>query len=199
MAKFEKLEKGEFKGSEGLVKYFGIKYDTPHEVRESVQVLFYNDRNDFAVRLTSKQGDEVYLYRTNDDKPLAQLYADMKRKDKRKDDHIKAADYFKVPILDFNLLREFTELTNKRFLIYNREIGESGIIEKGIETAQFKMDETGVRLKSEAVIQMKALRGIHHEPEPRYFILDDSYVIFINEKGKKPYFAMRVTDAKALQ
>ena len=198
----DKLNEEEFKGSNGLVKYFGIKNGTAFQVRKSVHVLFYNGENDFAVMLKSKQGDEVYLYRTNDDKTLDRLYADMLQKDTQTDDYVGVNDYFKAPMIDFKILREFTEVCGQEFPLYNPEIGESAQIEKAIETAQFKMDETGVRIKSEAAFLMRATWGVGPAMpvvQHRYFYLDDSYVIFIKETGKKPYFAMRVTDAKALQ
>jgi hypothetical protein len=72
------------------------------------------------------------------------------------------------------------------------------IISKAIETVQFKMDETGVKLKSEAGIMVGCTCCPTFREEPRYFYFDKRYVIFLQEKSK-PYFAMKIEDAKALQ
>ena len=197
MEKFDKLQDGEFKGSEGDVKYFGINKQSSKHLRNTVGVLFYNGNDDFAVSLFSKQGDIIYIYRTDDKKTLDTLYSDMLKKSQAYDGdkEFTKEDELKVPMLDFKSEREFPELCGK-------PIKKSDfMIDKAIETIQFKMDETGVKLKSEAGImtKMSALRP----PErvvPRYFYFDNRYVIFLLEDGKtKPYFAMKIEDAKKLQ
>ncbi len=194
---FDKLEDDNFEGSEGKVKYFGIDEDSKWNLRNTVGVLFYNGRNDFAVSLKSKQGDIVYLYRTNDTKTFDTLYSDMqnKSKDYKGKKYLAKIDEFKAPVIEFKSEREFPELSNKpikdsRFLI-----------SKAIETVQFKMDETGVKLKSEAGMMMATSAAPGFDVEiPRFFYCDGRYVIFMLDEGKdKPYFALKVADAKKLQ
>ena len=50
------------------------------EFGSSVKVLFYNDPNDFAVVLTTKSDDEVFLYKNSANKEFNYLYADMLKK-----------------------------------------------------------------------------------------------------------------------
>ena len=70
-------------------------------------------------------------------------------------------------------------------------------IDKTIETVDFKMNNEGVKLKSEAAIMMKCLampieRG-------RNFMFTDNFVLFLIEKGQNvPYYAMRVHDVETL-
>ncbi len=193
--KFDKLPEAHFVGSDGDVKYFGINKDSSGKLRSSVNVLFYNNKNDYAVSLKSKQGDVIYLYRTDDNNTLDNLYNDMikKSEDFGGAKWLTNVDEFKAPNLDFKKERTFDELCNK--LIKNTDY----IISQAIETVQFKMDETGVKLKSEAGIMMKATSvGPSQRPVPRYFYFNNRYVIFIKEK-EKPYFAMKIEDAKKLQ
>ena len=57
-----------------------------------------------------------------------------------------------------------------------------------METVKFEMDNTGVKLKSEAAIIAK-MTALLPSAEPRYFYFDDTFVLFLKEKGKdKPYF-----------
>lgn len=190
---FDKLDDAKFKGSKGKVQYFGIDKNTKGDVRDTVHVLFYNNKKDFALAITTRQNDTVYLYRTNDEKTLDKLYLDMMKKYRTSISNPKftKSDEFKAPNIDFKTERSFDELCHKA--IKNSDL----MIDKAIETVEFKMDNEGVKLKSEAgIATMKAM--IEPKTEPRKFYFDDDYVIFLQEKGK-PYFAMKVTDAKKLQ
>lgn len=191
---FDKLDDDEFVGSKGLVKYFGIDKNSRRELRDTVNVLFYNNDKDYAISLKSKQGDTVYLYRTNDKKTFDKLYQDMLKKS---NDYMGLRsfgkkDEFKAPMLEFKSERDFTELCNKP--IKNTDL----MIYKALETVQFKMTEAGVKLKSEAGMMVGLTCVPSFRDEPRYFFFNNRYVIFLQEKDK-PYFALKVEDAKALQ
>lgn len=192
--KFNKLPDDEFTGSIGNVEYFGLDEDSTYEQRNSVDVLFYNRENDYAISLKSKQGDIICLYRTDDDKILENYYKDILAKEKRYtgSKEFGKKDKFKAPMLDFKSERKFEELCN--IPIKNSPY----IISEAIETVQFKMNETGVKLKSEAAIGIRKIISVD-KTIPRHFYFDNKYVIFISEQGKKPYFGMKITDAKSLQ
>lgn len=192
---FDELADAEFTGSHGKVKYFGISDESPNQLRYTVRVLFYNNKDDFALALKSKQGDNVFLYRTNDDKTLEKLYNDMQKKT---DSFMGIRtfgkkDQFKAPVIDFKKEKDFTELCNKR--IKNSDY----MISKAIETVQFKMNRTGVKLKSEAAMIVALTCAPNFREDPRYFYFDNKYVIFMQEGNSKPYFGLKVEDAKALQ
>lgn len=191
---FDKLPDDTFNGSNGKVKYFGVDEDSDSSLRRTVNVLFYNGSDDYAVYLKSKQGDTVFLYRTNDNKTLDKLYSDMidksnKYKGKK---YFAKEDMFKAPFIEFKKERSFDELCNKP--IKNSPF----MISQALETVQFKMTETGVKLKSEAGMMVCLTCAPGFREEPRYFYFNDRYVIFLQEK-EKPYFAMKIEDVKALQ
>ena len=59
-------------------------------------------------------------------------------------------------------------------------------------------------MKIESIIDMKAditsIGAKEKKQEPRYFYVDDTFTIFLREKGKsKPYFAGRVEDITKFQ
>ena len=98
-------------------------------------------------------------------------------------------DYFKVPDLKLYQEASFKEVCGKAIK------GTDFMIDKALETIDFKMNNEGVKLKSEAVIvtMKSALPG--HVLEPRYFNYDSTFYLFLQEKDKnQPYFAMRVDD-----
>ena len=194
---FAKLPDGDFNGSEGKVKYFGTDENSGSALRRTIRVLYYNNQNDCALSLRSEQGDVIYLYRTNEDKKLSELYKDMVAKSDmyRGNKSFASIDKFKAPVIDFKTDREFPELYNK--IIKNT----SFFISKAIESVQFKMDEVGVKLKSEAGIMLeKSVSPISLTERPRYFYFNGKYAIFLIEEGKsKPYFALKISDAEKLQ
>jgi hypothetical protein len=54
---FEELENGKF-GNFDDVKFFGIKNKDNYEVRNQVDILYYNSKDDFAIKLKTKEIDE---------------------------------------------------------------------------------------------------------------------------------------------
>ena len=69
---------------------------------------------------------------------------------------------------------------------------------------KFSLDEKGGEIKSEAAIDFKedsiSIGSKQKEDEPRYFYVDDTFAIFLREKGKtKPYFAGRIDDITKFQ
>ena len=50
------------------IKYFGINNASREELNNNIDVLFFNDNNDFAVKLKTKENDEILLYRTDENK-----------------------------------------------------------------------------------------------------------------------------------
>ena len=186
--KFNKLDDDYFEGINSPIKYFGITTDNYSKSKDTIQVLFYNNSNDFAVTLQSKQGDLIHLYRTNNKKTLAEFYSEMKQKSNAKKDYLRAEDKFKAPVLDFNAQREFKELYNKKIMPSEFKI------DRAIEAIQFKMDEVGVKLIAQSIISV----GRRAALASRDFYFTGPYIIFMEEPGKQPYFAAYITDPSAL-
>ena len=198
VAAFKKLLPGPFAGSQEKVKYFGLG---EAQSKDSVRVLFYHNRNDFAVTLLSKAGDKVHLYRTDKEGTLDELYRQMESAAKvyKGIHNLSTTDQFKAPVIEFNNEREFKELYNQDIHVPGQDLPFQ--IALALETIQFKMDETGVKLKSEAILQTRKATANRpsNPPTPRYFNVTGRYAIFAEEDGKAPYFAMLVTDAAKLQ
>ena len=190
---FDKLSDGPFAKNFTPVKYFGINEDSDKKLAKNVNVLFYNSYEDFGVKLITKGNDEVVLYRTNDDKTFDAFYADLNKKTKayKGDKKFNKDDKLRVP--DINLYQE----TSFKDVEGHQIKGTNFKIDKTIETVDFRMNNEGVKLKSEAAIMMKCMampieRG-------RNFTFTDNFVLFLVEKGQKtPYYAMRVTDVESL-
>lgn len=196
MTAFDKLKPARFARSLAKVNFFGIDNNSNKILDDMVHVLFYNSSNDFAVAIITDGPDILYLYRTNDNKTFDKLYADMQNKESQYvgNREFSSKDELKVPDINLYRMKSFDELCNHNIKGTNFEIGQA------IETVDFKMNNEGVKLKSEALIMTKMSALLPGEvSKPRKFFFDDTFVMFLQESDKeKPYFALRVHDVSLI-
>ena len=194
--RFTVLENSNF-GNYEDVKYFGVASNSSSEVRNQIIVLFYNSKDDFAIKLTTKSNDEVIFYKNPKGKTFNEIYSNMTN-DANKytgSKNFSNNDTFKVPMINFNVKREYNELQNKPF--YDDENREY-VIEKAVQTINFKLDEQGGRVKSEAAIDTNVTSA--PVKESRNFNVDDTFAIFLKESSRDmPYFAARIDNIKKYQ
>ncbi len=196
MTAFDKLKPARFARSLAKVNFFGIDNNSNKILDDMVHVLFYNSSNDFAVAIITDGPDILYLYRTNDNKTFDKLYADMQNKESQYvgNREFSSKDELKVPDINLYRMKSFDELCNHNIKGTNFEIGQA------IETVDFKMNNEGVKLKSEALIMTKMSALLPGEvSKPRKFFFDDTFVMFLQESDKEqPYFALRVHDVSLI-
>ena len=164
------------------VKYFGIKKKTSEKVREQVKVLYYNSKEDFAIKLLTKSNDEVIISRGNKANTFGEIYAEIKENNEnfKGSKNIEEDEIVKIPNIDFKLKKEFYEIEAKPFLFAS---GEEYVIEKAVQTIEFSLDEKGGRVKSEAGMANKT--ALLPDLEPREFLVNDTICIFLKEKDKE--------------
>lgn len=208
---FEELENGKFRDYDN-VKYFGIKSDETGELKQQVDVLYYKSKDDFAVKLRTKQEDEVILCKNPEGKTFGEIYNNILDKTEVKvynmpnnqDNYeaikvygeLKEGELLKVPNIKLKEKNEITEIEDKKFLFSN---GEVYSIEKALQTIEFELDRTGGKIKSEAGMMVKN-ESVAIMDEIREFSIDDTFAIFLIEKEKdKPYFAGKINDITKFQ
>lgn len=200
--KFNKLSDSTFANKYDNIKYFGIDKNTNNSVGKQIDVLYYNSKDDFAVLINTKTNDEVIFCKNPQGNSFNEIYDNMNKQEEKYtgSKEFGDADEFKAPNLNFNEKREYTELANKEFKTAD-PVYDTAEIEKAIQTIQFSLDENGGEVKSEAAIDMKVrVTSLIDVNEPRYFYVDDTFAIFLREKGKsKPYFAGKVEDITKFQ
>lgn len=190
---FDKLATGNFGNSQEKVKYFGINDNSNPKLYKNVNVLFYNDDNDFAVKLYTKGKDEVLLYRTNDDKTFDKYYAELNDKTAKYsgDKNFVKNDTLTIPDIKLYQETSFNELEGHQI------VGTNMQIDKTIETVDFRMNNKGVKLKSEAAIMLRCMSLAPREG--RNFTFNNNFVLFLIEKNQNtPYYAMKVSDVAAI-
>jgi len=205
LQEFDKLENGVFGKNYKDVNYFGIDKNTKNSVGNQIEVLYYNSKDDFAILINTKTDDEVIFCKSPRGNNFNEIYDNMNSEaNKYKGSKtFKNVDEFKAPNLTFNEKKEYTDLEGKPFKTAD-PIYDTGEIVKALQTVKFSLDEKGGEIKSEAgmdvVFKATSIAEPKKEDEPRYFYVDDTFAIFLREKGKsKPYFAGRVDDITKFQ
>ena len=198
---FTVLDNGKFKDTDN-VKYFGIDSLTNKSVDKQLDVLYYENEDNFAIEIETNNDDKIVLVRKD---AFETNFNDIYKSVKSKADSyegstaFEAVDEFKMPNLEIDVLRNYEELTGAKFTAPKAD----GIINAAMQTIKFNIDEKGGSIKSEAVMDVtftSAIMPPEEKPEPRYFYCDDEFVMFLVEYGKdNPYFAVKVDDISLFQ
>lgn len=194
---FSRLEDGKF-GKYNNVKFFGINEETKDEVREQVEVLYYKSKDNFAVKLITKQNDEVIIARGTKKNTYIDVYNEiMENAEKYKGSHsFSEQDTLQVPNISLNIIENIDDLTGRGFLYSD---GTEHEITQAMQSIQFELDEKGGAIKSEAGMMVDKL-AINDNEEKREFIVDDTFTIFLKENNKDlPYFAATISDITQVQ
>lgn len=195
---FTELESGNFGENYTNVKYFGIDRTTEESVRSQVNVLYYYSEEDFAIKLLTKDNDEVIISRGISESTFKNAYEEIIAKSSyyEGNKNITKEDTVKIPNISLKIKEQIKEVENNPFIFSN---GEEYIIEKAMQTIEFDLDKKGGRIKSEAGMMTKDAAMLIEE-KPREFNVEDTFVIFLQEKKKElPYFAAKISDIGNVQ
>lgn len=114
--KFDVLDNGEFGGKYKDVTYFGVDEETDEKVKDQLEVLFYNSKDDFAIKIHTEDGDEVIFYKNPKGNTFKEIYDNMMNEAEEYGGrvHLGERDTFKAPHINFNVKREYKEFENKQ-------------------------------------------------------------------------------------
>lgn len=190
-----------FGNSEEYIKYFGINNASPEEMNKNVEILFYNKlnngsllSNDMAIKLKTKEGDEIILYRTDDKKSFDEYYEDIKAKTKNYKGRTEFSedDELRIPYVKVNGMINYNQLYDKKI-----KNSKGLYIYDVIQNVNFYLNERGCNLSSKATMVTEYM-GIGQDTKYCYF--QDTFIIFMKEKNSdKPYFALKVDNNDILE
>lgn len=207
LEKFDDLEAMTFVDKEensSKVKVFGIDEDSDSKLYDNVEVLYWDYKNldnigvisnEFAVKLKTKENEDVILYRTDKIDTFENLYNELKSLSDSFDGEKKFTeiDTLTVPCIDIDVNIAYDELCNN--IIKNTD-GE--YIAKAVQNIKFNLNSEGGLIFSEAAIITDALSA--PRLDSRYFSFNKPFIIFVKEVDKeKPYFAMKIETSEYLQ
>ena len=174
------------------IKYFGINNASKEELNDNVEVLFYNENNEFAVKLKTNESDEIILYRTDEDKSFGAYYNNIKEKTNNYEGSkiFEKEDELLVPYVRVNGIIVYNELKYK-----NIKDSNGMYINNVIQDVNFNLNESGCNLESHANVTTEYL-----SVRSRYFDFKDKFVIFMKEKtANRPYFSLKVDNDDILE
>ena len=190
-----------FGDSKEHIKYFGINNASLDKMDKNVEILFYKKigngslfSNDMAIKLKTKEGDEIILYRTDDKKSFNEYYNDIQMKTNSYTGarEFSENDELRIPYIRVNGMISYNDL-------YGKEIKNSkGLyISDVIQNVNFSLNEKGCNLSSKATMVTEYL-GISEETRFCYFT--DTFIVFMKEKDSNmPYFALKVDNSDILE
>ena len=197
---FSDMYEWKFGDSEEIIKYFGINNASSEEMNKNVEILFFNRENensarsdDFAIKLKTKEGDEIILYRTNENKNFDEYYKDIQNKASSYtgSKEFLEGDELRVPFVRVNGMIAHNELYGKFIKDTNMYFADV------IQNVNFNLNDKGCNLSSEVTL-VTEVTGIGMEPRFCYF--DDQFVIFMKEANSdQPYFALKVDNTDVLE
>ena len=104
---FDRYNPDTFNNSSEKVKYFGIKEKSDKKLKENISVLFYKSEDEFAVKLLTKENEDVILLRTKQDGDFETLYSYVN--ENIVFDEFTKKDTLKVPDIDVNEIISYPE------------------------------------------------------------------------------------------
>ena len=190
-----------FGDSEEFIKYFGINNASSEEINKNIEVLFFNRNDDnsamsddFAIKLKTQEGDEIILYRTNENKNFDEYYKDIQEKTKAYTENREFAedDELRIPYVRVNGMIAHNELYSK----YIKDTNGLYFTDV-IQNVNFYLNEKGCNLSSQLTMVTEYL-GI--SSDARYCYFNDQFIIFMKEaNSNNPYFALKVDNTDILE
>ena len=193
LEKFSILKDDTFGDSEEKVKYFGLEPSYGQHSSKNIDILFYNSKDDFAIKLKTKEGEEVYLYRTTGEgKSFEENYDEMINKTNKYtgNKNWNENDYLRIPFIQVNDEINYDELCGRYIK------GSQWFILQALQTIDFELNNYGGSVKSEALIEATKQAETNKNRE---FIYNNDFIIFLKEDTKeKPYFVLKVDNTDIL-
>lgn len=163
-------------------------------LREQVRVHDYHSDKDFVIELAARDsGDQIILAKLPaTPQSLDAISKRLVPRLKSAAPHALPADVLAVPNIVVDEKTSFPELEGRR-------VAGSGMhLRRALQTVDFRMDEKGVRLRSEASVVF-GCSARHSAAQPRLFILTPPFALLMKRTGAaEPYFIAWIANVEAL-
>ncbi len=180
------------------IEGFGIhKYSSKPEhknIKKQVEILHYENQKNFIIRLNSKSiDDEIILAKIAPGKTVLKTFEKVNSKISGcRPMYLEKNDILQMPKFNLALLHSYSSLlgvhlVNKGF--------EDYFFYEATQNINFKLDETGAKVKSESKIALKKGPPINF----KLLIFNSPFLLYIKKKdGKYPYLAMWIEDTELM-
>ncbi len=190
---FDRLPNKYFGDNEDIkVQYFGITTNSNIELFENFEILFFDDENNFAIKLLTTSNEELILLKSAETGSFDNLYKSIQEKIEnytgRKE--LQKGDTLSIPYIEIDTVINYDNLCGKTIK------GSKSYIQSALQNVQFYLNEKGGHLTSEAsIVNVYKLVYMY----PLDFNFDSTFYIFMKEKNKDmPYMALKVDNTDIL-
>ena len=183
-----------FNNSKDYYKYFGVTTNTEN-YKNYVAPVYYNNSNDFAVKLATKSGDEIILVTDNTNRKVFEIWDDFYKNQLSKKSNLKfdSDSELIIPQIDFKKSIKYDKITGKRIVNTNL------VIDSALEDIEFSLDKNGAKIRNEAVMSVARMALVPEEIK-RIYKFNKPFVLYIRSKNADvPYFALKIKDTKYLK
>ena len=192
---FNVLDDDKFSNSEEKVKYFGITDSSDESLRKQVEVLFYNNKDNFAIKLNTKNNEDIILARIDNTNSFDETYNTIIENSKyEKNKVFNNKDTLKIPNLIVDTEISYDELCNKELANNKNNIS---YITSAIQQINFSLNNEGGEVISRGIVQdiTKSENSIKRD-----FNFTDSFYLFLKESDKeKPYLMLKVDSTDLME
>ena len=170
-------------------------------LRSQVTVLDYSGADDFVLQLQTLDGrDAIVLAQLPAGPTLIDTIESVHQRIKgaslsADEQSFKLKETLAVPVLTMNIDWEYDELIGQPF---RSPRGAGMEVERASQVIRFHLDERGAQLESEALPAFT--NGHTAPPEPRRFVFDRPFLIWLQERGaEEPYFVAWIGNAELME
>ena len=105
-----------------------------------------------------------------------------------------SSDLLQIPIIEFNLEKDFEKLINKKVICDNRNFNTTKIYQRN----QFFLNEKGAVIESIAIATDASAK--RPSETPKKFILDNDFVLVVSKtSNKEPYFMSIIQNSELMK
>ena len=183
----------------GLLK---VRRDTEKKLKNQVYILYYKNPDDFSISLRTQDQDIIVLVKTPllDSDSLASILA----RSGTSIDHL-AEDSYRlqedetliIPKIEFDLEHHFKEMIGQSIFV-NEKVTDYFVAD-AVQFIKFLLNEEGAKLRSEMAIHCYKCMAFTPKKEPRQFIFDKPFLLYLKEKDSPPYFVTWVANTEILK
>ncbi|MBM4030787.1 MAG: hypothetical protein FJ291_03280 [Planctomycetes bacterium] len=182
------------------VRSFGFEghSDSHSPLYDQVVLIEYRSRDDFVIELKTKsKGDRFLLAKVTPEADLAKAIASVQaRVAKATPARVLAEDILMVPLMNFDLTREYRELYGQTLKVADPKVAKDIGILAAVQNIRCQLDERGVRLRSETEVGF----GCAEDVGPTHYLIFDKPFLMLLQRAdaKLPYFALWVETPELL-
>lgn len=150
------------------------------------------NNDDFIIELKIQaEDDRLILAKIPPEPTLAEMVDVVEQRiRKAKPKRMAQMEDLRVPVLNFDILRQYSELCGHPIRTADKRFDGTSIF-FAAQSIRFRLDETGAVLKSEAIMYA----GL----TPRTLVFDKPFLILLKRRdAEKPYFGLWVANAELL-